>query len=196
VNIRTKNSVPRNKNSRPVLAEGSKLADELMVGFRGRSMQPTLRPGMQLLVVKVLPQDIRLADIILYRQAGSLVCHRVIKILRRSDKRIFVTKADNHAYVDASFVVQKDLLGRVTAAFSSQDLRQNILVKNRLVDWLYLILGNLVLFFRRYRRHVPSFFRDMFKVFVGGFFFIFKNLIHFIYLRLKHEYMFSRGKRS
>ena len=149
--------------------------------FSGKSMQPTLKDGMLLLVERVKSEDVQPADIILYKSQDSVVSHRVIKVVRKDGKRIFATKGDNHAYLDAAWVPQQDLIGRVSACFYGHEPQKDRLIKNRFVLGLYVIIGNASLWTRQRRLAVPRFIRAIFKPFVGGFFFVSKKVIHALY---------------
>jgi hypothetical protein len=118
----------------------------------------------------------------LYQNGNSLIAHRVIRILQQDKKRIFVTKGDNHAYIDAALIPEEAFRGRIQAAFFENEPQKNILINNRMVARLYIVMGNLVLFFRRNRESIPKVLRVIFKPLVGGFFLVFKKAIHFIYL--------------
>jgi len=155
--------------------------------FRGNSMRPTLTEGMQILIEKIEPKDVKPADIILYRRGNSMVAHRVIRIFQKDAGRLFITKADGHSYhVDHIPIPQDDLIGRVQSAFYKGDLQKNVLVKSRLIGMLYVIIGNLVLFFKKNGKFIPKFIRISFRYFVRGFFFVFTRLIHFIYRRMQY----------
>ena len=69
-----------------------------IASFSGKSMQPTLREGMQIEVEEVASKEVKLADIILYRNHSAFICHRVIKIIQDKEQRIFVTKGDNQPH--------------------------------------------------------------------------------------------------
>lgn len=150
--------------------------------FSGRSMQPTLKDGMLLVVEKIGPQEAKPADIILYQNGNSLVTHRLIRIFQQGERRILVTKGDNHAYIDAGLVPQEALLGRIQAAFYEHEPQKNILIKNKAVGGLYIAMADLAFLMRKHRESVPAFIRTPFKPLVGIFFTAFKKTIHFICL--------------
>ncbi|MFH1479148.1 MAG: signal peptidase I [Candidatus Omnitrophota bacterium] len=161
--------------------------------FKGKSMAPALKDGMKAMVGNIAPEEIRNGDIILYRQNAALIIHRVIKILKEGGgKRTFITKGDNHAYMDAAYIPEEDLLGKITGAFFEDNMDVNLLIESRFIEILYVIMGNIALLLRNNRRSVPSFIRAIFKKIVGGFFIILKSLIHFIYIRIQNGQMLSR----
>jgi signal peptidase I len=135
--------------------------------FRGKSMLPTLKEGMQIQIERRDPQDIRPADIILYTQKNSLLVHRVISVLRNSGKIFFITKGDNHFYADTHPIREEDLIGVVSEAFRENNPQENILINSRLVGNLYVILGKLSIFYLRHRKNVPRFIRIPLRHFTG-----------------------------
>jgi len=155
-------------------------------------MQPTLREGMQIEVEEVASKEVKLADIILYRNHSAFICHRVIKIIQDKEQRIFVTKGDNHAYIDAGLIPEKELIGVVRVAFWENQPKRDVLIKNRLLSILYVIIGNSAFFLRQKSRIVPGAIRNIFKPLVGGFFIFFKKTIHFIQSGISYEHLFFR----
>lgn len=83
------------------------------------SMEPELPIGT-LLVSKQMPiSDIAVNDIVNYRaksssMLGMVITHRVISIQQGADGEIYLeTKGDANQYPDASYVEQKNLIGKV-----------------------------------------------------------------------------------
>jgi signal peptidase I len=179
-----------------VIAAGLERDGRVMTLFSGRSMQPTLREGMRLLVEKIPPEDVNPCDIIMYREGDSLVAHRVIGKTRKDNAPVFITKGDNHAYIDPVYVPYKDLMGIVRSAFAADDPGKDILIKSRLTGLMYLGLSNMSLAVRNRRLKVPKILRDILKCFVGGFFFICKKFIHTVYMVIYHVRLFNRRPAS
>ena len=152
--------------------------------FCGRSMQPTLKEGMQIQIERVSPDRVKPAEIILYKNNGTLVAHRVIKILKQGKKLIFAAKGDNHAYMNTDFVRGENLIGIVSAAFWDGS-HQNILIKSMALGRLYIIMGYLSLFAKNKARYFPVFLRIALKPIVDLFFLGFKKTIHLIYAKDK-----------
>lgn len=144
-------------------------------------MQPTLKDGMVILAEKINPSEVKPADIILHKTNGSLIAHRVIRIIRKDEARIFVTRGDNHAYMDAYFIPEGDIVGRVISVFAKDSPQKNLLIKNRLIDGMYVIIGNLLVWTRGNRELVPLPLRAVFKPFIGGSFLLFKKTTHFLH---------------
>ena len=91
-------------------------------------------------------------------------------------------RGDNHAYIDVSFIPEDNLVGRVILAFTQDNPMKNLLIKNRIVELMYIITGNLLFWTRKNRKYIPFFLRLLFKPFVGSFFLILKKITHFLYL--------------
>ena len=177
-----------------IIAAGIERDGRVRTIFSGRSMLPTLRNGMRLLVEKILPEDVRPCDIIMYKKGGSVVAHRVIKIIPGAGGRVFITKGDNHAYVDCSYIPEEDLLGMVRSAFTIDDPDRDILIKSGVTGLLYAAAGNMVLTVRNRRQCVPIVLRIILKYFVGGFFFICKKFIHAVYMGIYHVRLLNAGR--
>ena len=84
--------------------------------YRGRSMRGTFRHGDRLVVEPVAPEDVRLGDVVLFRQAGpdgeqQEVVHRVVA---RAPGGL-VTRGDRNRRADQEPVTQENLVGRVTS---------------------------------------------------------------------------------
>lgn len=79
------------------------------------SMVPTFRPGDAVLLRSVNPVELRLGDIISYRNpqnAAMVITHRLINIDTRTGQ--FTTQGDSSSVADPSFPAQQ-VIGRVTA---------------------------------------------------------------------------------
>jgi signal peptidase I len=153
--------------------------------FFGKSMYPTLREGMRLAIEKISPDEVRPADIILYRNANSLVAHRVIRILQKGGKRAFLTKGDNHAYAGGDCIIGEDLIGRVRSAFYAEAPDADVLIKNIFIGWLYVIIGNLGLLVRANRENIPVFIRILFRPVLRAFFLGARKITHLLYSSIR-----------
>jgi len=162
--------------------------------FSGRSMTPTLREGMQILLERAEPDQIEAADIIMYRKADRAIVHRVVGIIRQNQNRLFVTKGDNHAYIGSDCIPEKDLIGRVKGAFFENDPDTDVLVSNRFVGTLYILLAGLTSNTMRIRKRIPAPIRSIFKYFIGAFFFAFKKTIHAVYSGMSYGKLFFRKR--
>jgi signal peptidase I len=151
--------------------------------FAGRSMWPTLDEGMQILVEKIKPKDIKLGEIILYRKENSLVVHRVMRIFHKDNKNFFITKGDHGVIIDT--VPEEHLFGIITVAFHEKEPQKNILIRSRLLGILYVIIGNISIPYLRNKEKLPKFMAATF-----GFFF------RYAYSGAHHGQMFLRRIRT
>lgn len=75
-------------------------------------MAPLVRPGDQVLISRIVSEQIRLGDIVLFRRDGDMIVHRVLK-KHRSDKGIgFSEKGDNT--LTCGLIDADKIIGRVT----------------------------------------------------------------------------------
>lgn len=79
----------------------------------GDSMRPTLRGGEALIVAPVVPPEVGVDDILLYRAGNRAYVHRVIAIGDES-RRVFTLRGDADDAV-AEHVPAEQVLGRVVA---------------------------------------------------------------------------------
>ena len=83
------------------------------------SMEPTLPVGALLLSEEVPVSEVKVDDIVVFRSKqsdmlGAIITHRVIDVLENANGEIFLeTQGDNNKYPDASYVEQKNIIGRV-----------------------------------------------------------------------------------
>lgn len=83
------------------------------------SMEPTLPVGALLISEEVPISEVQVDDIVVFRSKqsdmlGAVITHRVIDKLENANGEIFLeTKGDNNNYPDASYVEQKNIIGRV-----------------------------------------------------------------------------------
>lgn len=106
------------------------------------SMEPTIPVGTLIVSKKTDIQDIKEKDIITFRSLetymlGKMVTHRVDKIKTVDGEIAFVTRGDNNNSVDANYVTEDNLVGRVVY----QTPGENIFEK--LYDFITTKLGFL-----------------------------------------------------
>jgi len=77
----------------------------------GQSMLPLLRAGDQMLVAHGC-DDLRRGDLPVFRRAGRLVVHRLIRIEQHPDGQRLITRGDNRLRCDAPLQTD-ELVGRV-----------------------------------------------------------------------------------
>jgi signal peptidase I len=153
---------------------------DMVFRYRGKSMYPTFKEGMLIVAEEALPLGIRCGEIIVYEDGSLPVVHRVIKIIKKEEGVIFVTKGDNQAYTDASFIREGNFIGRVKTAFLENNPGRDLLIKNRAIVFLYVIIGNIILWVRKNRQAVPVSVRNVLKPIVGECFLAAKKITHFI----------------
>ena len=97
---------------------------------RGSSMRPSLRPGSLAAVEEVAPADIRVGNVIVFRDdGGQPVMHRVI-----STRSEIVTQGDNLPLSDGVVPAER-IVGKVVARWRKGQLQRISRVEERL--WLH-----------------------------------------------------------
>lgn len=89
--------------------------DLLLFSTTGSSMFPFIRWNEQILVKKVPPEKVGIADVILFQSdKGIKVCHRIVKIEDKDGTLWFQAKGDRNKFYDDPFS-QQVILGEVIA---------------------------------------------------------------------------------
>lgn len=85
---------------------------QLSFSMRGNSMYPTLKAGDVGIVEKCSSADLKIGDIIVFKQNGKLIAHRLISINIENETPLFVAKGDKNSHPDKPFTVEA-LVGKV-----------------------------------------------------------------------------------
>ena len=86
-------------------------SSEFKVKIVGNSMYPTLKDG-EIVTIQPLRSKYAVGDIVcFFRDKLYLVVHRIVKIIKRSNKIIYITQGDNMEHPDARAVGEDDILG-------------------------------------------------------------------------------------
>ena len=94
---------------------GPALGHQLIV-IRAGSMEPAIRLGSLIEVSKVQPADLRPGDVVTLKETnGTLVSHRITRIVQLPDGLYIETKGDANASVDTPLVPASSVAGRVDA---------------------------------------------------------------------------------
>jgi signal peptidase I len=95
---------------------GPAFGHELIV-VRGGSMEPAIGLGSVIDVVHVQPADLRQGDVVTLKDAaGTLVSHRINRLVSTSDGLYIETKGDANNAPDAALVPVTQVVGRVDAS--------------------------------------------------------------------------------
>ncbi len=78
------------------------------------SMKPAIEPGGLVISRPVAASDVRLGDVILFKDASvdASICHRVIEIIEVDQDQLFRTQGDANQYPDADLVSSERLIGK------------------------------------------------------------------------------------
>lgn len=110
----------------------------------GFSMWPFLEPSRRIVVRRVDPRELRLGDLVLYRSAGRLICHRFLRRVERSDGNIIYTQADAASLVKPAAISEDDLRGKVTAVIGDDGITSMEGLLRRAVNVLIVVISPAV----------------------------------------------------
>jgi signal peptidase I len=85
---------------------------EARIRVAGTSMLPLIRPGDVLLVRSLDMMRVKRNDVILFTAGQRLFAHRVVRVERRGDRRVLITRGDMHDHDDPA-VTESQFLGRI-----------------------------------------------------------------------------------
>ena len=86
-------------------------SSEFKVKIVGNSMYPTLKDG-EIVSIKPLKSKYDVGDIVcFFRDKLYLVVHRIVKVIKSSNKIIYITQGDNMEHPDARAVREDDIVG-------------------------------------------------------------------------------------
>ncbi len=77
------------------------------------SMEPQLKIGDIAIVKEAGDQELRVDDVISFRQGQSVVTHRIIEIKEKDDKKIYITKGDGNNIEDNGEATYDQIEGKV-----------------------------------------------------------------------------------
>ncbi len=92
-----------------LLSEAVQSGKEVHVPVSGRSMGPAFNSVSGIIVRSVVPEKLRLGDIVVVQRDGRWVVHRIMWRLRGR----FITKGDGLGYLDRPRVTLAEVQGRV-----------------------------------------------------------------------------------
>ncbi|MGF3105778.1 signal peptidase I [Rossellomorea sp. DUT-2] len=77
------------------------------------SMQPIIDPGDVILVKKVNSKDVQVGEVIQFAEGDIKISHRVIDIIKKEGKTLYVTKGDNNSVKDSEPVHPEEIKGKI-----------------------------------------------------------------------------------
>jgi signal peptidase I len=77
------------------------------------SMQPLIDPGDVILVKKIDRNDVQIGEVIQFKDGDIDISHRVIDIIEKEGKTLYVTKGDNNSVEDREPVHPEEIKGKI-----------------------------------------------------------------------------------
>ncbi len=105
-------------------------------------MWPSIRPQDKIIVVPVTPQELHLGDLVLYREKGALVCHRLLRKLRATGGYLFWVRGDATRW-GYETIDNLNLVGRVSQIIRDGRVISQDTLQARVFNWGALIFAPL-----------------------------------------------------
>ena len=86
---------------------------------KGFSMWPFLKDGQKVLVNKIAPPEFRCGDLVLYRVADKLICHRLLRREKKDGNWLFYCRGDA-SVAGGDQISEKMIEGKVAAVVSGE----------------------------------------------------------------------------
>lgn len=77
------------------------------------SMSPAIQPGDVAIVKRITPEEVRVGDVIQFREEHIRIAHRVVAIEEEDNRPVFRTKGDANENVDTDPVLPEQVVGKI-----------------------------------------------------------------------------------
>ncbi len=84
-----------------------------LIAIGSNSMSPCYERGDAIIYKKIDSKNLKIGDVIAFKNRGRVVTHRIINIKKIDDKSLYITKGDANKSVDTWEVKDSDVLGIV-----------------------------------------------------------------------------------
>ena len=126
----------------------------IYLNISGFSMYPFIKKGDKIKVVFLSGDNLSIGDIFLIDGESNLYVHRLVKIINKKDKKMYITKGDAHKNILDPVVDLKKILGRVVE-IKRDNLSINLDGKfyrfiNRILGFISFRYPKIIPFFSRY----------------------------------------------
>lgn len=109
----------------------------------GYSMWPFLKQGERVIVKKVPLEELKIGDIILYRENGQLVCHRLVKKIRSRDRHLLYARGDN-SLSSSSLVEEGSYEGRAAGVLKNGKIIDLVNTRQFFINRSIVIIAPLI----------------------------------------------------
>lgn len=133
------NSNEKKISTNEILTLSSQLLDadiglKLRVG--GMSMFPFLQNGDIALIQKLAVKELKVGNVIVFKQADKWIAHRLLKTKIMQGRLIFLTKGDAAVHADTPFT-EEHYAGKIIAIFrNGEKIKIDTLLKSRYGYWI------------------------------------------------------------
>lgn len=92
--------------------EKEKYSGLIFVNSNGLSMWPFLKPEDKLIIEKFSLGDMKIGDMILYKEDARMVCHRLVKKIRYENRDMLFARGDS-SFNLSSPIIKENIIGKV-----------------------------------------------------------------------------------
>lgn len=115
----------------------------IFIETTGFSMWPFLQAGEKLVFKKDSVKNLRIGDILLYRQKDKLVAHRLIRKSRDNQKNLIFVRADS-SISTPELLTEQMLLGKAIGILKNGKITSLLRRRYRLINWLIVAFAPAV----------------------------------------------------
>ena len=119
------------------LAAWSQAGEQHVIPITGQSMHPIFQDGDRVLITHGCTGT-RRGDVVVFRQQGKLVAHRVLRIYKDDEKLVLITKGDNAPHLDPPLRAEQ-VVGQVLAVERGSQRMDLTTAAWRILGWLIAI---------------------------------------------------------
>jgi len=122
--------------------------------MKGNSMSPFIKEN-DTLIIDLQPKNIRIGDVVVYRNNGKCIAHRVVGTRKLGLETQLLLKGDNMFVLDPPVpreMIMGKVLGKENASFKTDYTTMQWLVLNRIIAVFSLLLGKSHIFYCILRR--------------------------------------------
>ena len=134
--------------------------ESFLIKAAGFSMWPFVKDGDRLIVKKLKVQDLKIGDIILYKDGNNSqnICHRFVKKIESKDGFMLFARADAGGILSGP-ISEDNLIGRVIGIIRDGKV-MNLRTRQQIVlNWFnvkfYIFFRVVFIFFRRMMVYLP-----------------------------------------
>lgn len=118
--------------------------------IKSNSMEPSIKSGDVVIVKKVPEENIKVGDIITFKQNTEIITHRISKIEEENNIKKYITKGDNNNLEDSEKITYEGIKGKniITIPYLGKIIN---MLENKII-FLVILLVILILCFYKIQK--------------------------------------------